>query len=268
MPLNENEIGHVLSCSPSAIVVEIHSLSSFESNKDRLQIGQYLRIAQGNNDFVIATIKNVTGKNEKSPDGSLKWTFLIECQALGTLVDGEVFDRGSMLLPVPTEAVYVADKSTFDKMFASNEQFNLVFGKLSMNRDVELRINGDRFFSKHIAVVGSTGSGKSCTVAKMLQEVVGINRSANRCRGSQNNSHIVIFDIHAEYEVAFRLPPEQEFTLNVLAIDNMKLPYWLMNAEELESLFIESNEQNSHNQVSQFRQAVILNKERHNTSIS
>ncbi len=48
----------------------------------------------------------------------------------------------------------------------------------------------------------------------------------------------------------------------------MHLPYWLMNSEELESMFIESNEENSHNQVSQFKQAVILNKEKHNPVIT
>lgn len=83
----------------------------------------------------------------------------------------------------------------------------------------------------------------------------------------QNNSHIVVFDIHDEYSAAFNLPEEQAFTLNRLDIDTLSLPYWLMNSEELESMFIESNEQNSHNQVSQFKQAVILNKERHNPTI-
>ncbi len=85
--------------------------------------------------------------------------------------------------------------------------------------------------------------------------------------GKQNNSHIVIFDIHDEYSAAFALPEDQSFTLNRLDIDSLCLPYWLMNSEELESMFIESNEENSHNQVSQFKQAVILNKERHNPTI-
>ena len=84
----------------------------------------------------------------------------------------------------------------------------------------------------------------------------------------QNNSHVVIFDIHDEYTAAFSLPEAQSFTLNRLDIDSLYLPYWLMNSEELESMFIESNEANSHNQVSLFKQAVILNKERHNTDIS
>jgi hypothetical protein len=60
----------------------------------------------------------------------------------------------------------------------------------------------------------------------------------------------------------------ENFTLNYLDVEQMKLPYWLMNSEELESIFIESNENNSHNQVSQFRKAVIKNKEKHNSSLS
>ena len=115
--------------------------------------------------------------------------------------------------------------------------------------------------------MGSTGSGKSSTVVGILQDVVGITDGANKHIQAQKNSHIVIFDIHAEYRRAFTLEKEQAFTLNVLDVDTLALPYWLMNAEELESLFIESNEQNSYNQVSQFKRAVIANKERHNPSV-
>lgn len=64
------------------------------------------------------------------------------------------------------------------------------------------------------------------------------------------------------------LADEQKFSLNYLDVEKLKLPYWLMNSEELESIFIESNESNSHNQISQFRRAVILNKEKYNPSLS
>ena len=97
---------------------------------------------------------------------------------------------------------------------------------------------------------------------------MGINDNKNVVPGAQNNSHILIFDIHDEYRAAFSLENEQSFTLNPLGIDGLKMPYWLMNSEELESMFIESNEENSHNQVSQFKLAVIQNKEKHNPSIS
>ena len=99
-----------------------------------------------------------------------------------------------------------------------------------------LKIDGDRFFSKHIAVVGSTGSGKSWTVAKILHDVVGIESTQNINICKQNNSHIVIFDIHDEYKTAFSLHKDQSFTLNILDSSTLRLPYWLMNSEELESM--------------------------------
>ncbi len=128
-------------------------------------------------------------------------------------------------------------------------------------------IDGDRFFGKHIGVVGSTGSGKSCAVSSLIQNAVGIANAKNSNRESQKNSHVIIFDIHSEYSSAFTVDDDEKFSLNKLDADNIKLPYWLMNAEELEFIFIESNEQNSHNQVSQFKQAVILNKEKHNPDL-
>lgn len=168
---------------------------------------------------------------------------------------------------MPTEPAFSADAGTLDKLFAENAYYQFPLGKLSLNKDIALKVHGDRFFSKHIAVVGSTGSGKSCTVARILHDVVGIANGGNANLGKQNNSHVVIFDIHDEYTAAFALPEAQSFTLNRLDIDSLCLPYWLMNSEELESMFIESNEANSHNQVSQFKQAVILNKEKYNPEI-
>jgi len=263
-----NSIGKVLSCAPEAIIVLIEGLELFENNKDSLQVGRFLKIAQGNHDFTIATIRNIKGISSFATDGSPLWQFQLECQAIGTLIDDNKFDRGSLLLPVPTEQAFIADKDTLDKLFASDAQHDFPLGQLSMNKAISLKIDGNNFFSKHIAIVGSTGSGKSCTVARVLHDVVGIGEKQNANKDKQNNSHIVIFDIHDEYTAAFTLDAEQSFTLNRLDIDTLRLPYWLMNSEELESMFIESNEANSHNQVSQFKQAVVLNKEKHNSSIT
>ncbi|NTU50256.1 MAG: ATP-binding protein [Desulfobulbaceae bacterium] len=265
--MSTNSIGQVLSCSPEAIIVLVEDLKIFEEHKPALQVGRYLRIAQGNNDFTVASIRNVRGVLGHDSGGKPKWQFHIECQAVGTLVDNKIFERASVLLPVPTELAFPADKDTMDKLFAEDADYQFPLGQLSLNKTTVMKIHGDRFFSKHVAIVGSTGSGKSCAVARILHDVVGIADEKNSNMGNQNNSHVVIFDIHDEYTAAFTLDEKQNFTLNRLDIDTLQLPYWLMNSEELESMFIESNEQNSHNQVSQFKQAVILNKEKHNPEI-
>lgn len=261
------KIGSVLSCAPEAIIVSVDGLEAFEKNKEGLQVGRFLKIAQGNHDFTIASIRNIKGANTIGTDGKPIWSFQIECQAIGTLVGDKAFDRGSLLLPVPTEHAFIAEADTLDKMFSADGDHDFPLGKLSMNKAIDLMINGNKFFSKHIAVVGSTGSGKSCTVASVLQAVVGIAQDKNNNKDKQNNSHVVIFDIHDEYTAAFTLNKEESFTLSRLDIDSLQLPYWLMNSEELESMFIESNEANSHNQVSQFKHAVVLNKEKYNLGI-
>lgn len=66
------------------------------------------------------------------------------------------------------------------------------------------------FFSKHIGIVGSTGSGKSCTVAKILQ-AVGIDEATNKNSAKQKNSHVIIFDIHSEYSSAFKIRKRPKF---------------------------------------------------------
>lgn len=263
-----NKIGQVLLCAPNEITVAIESLKIFEDHKNNLQVGRYLQIAQGNNDFTIAVIRNVRGNTSTDSAGATQWQFIVTCQAVGNLSAGNLFERGTVLLPVPTEPAYIPDETTLDILFAESTEYDFAFGQLTVNKEVTLKISGDRFFSKHIAVVGSTGSGKSCAVARILHDVVGISKRKNSNAGKQKNAHILIFDVHDEYSAAFTLDKAESFTLNSLGIDSLHLPYWLMNSEELESIFIESNEQNSHNQVSQFKHAVILNKEKHNPGLA
>lgn len=257
------EIGTVLESSPNNIQVGIKNDKIFEENKKELQIGKYVEISDGNLNKVISQIQNIKSTISNDSVGSLK--FILSTQPVGYIEDNK-FTRGTSLIPSPTEPVSVIEQSSLDLIFSSNKDFNFPFGKLVLNK-IEFKIDANKFFSKHIALVGSTGSGKSCTVAKILQDVVGISEKKNNNTTKQRNSHVIIFDIHSEYKSAFELHSDQKFTLNILDVDILKLPYWLMNSAELEALFIEGNEANQHNQVSQFKKAVILNKERHNPTL-
>jgi len=253
------KIGTVIESASNSIMIRIENDETFEKNKQEIQIGKYLQIKEGNHNYVICVIQSI-----KINDDSNK--YIINSQPIG--VFSEDFKQGSSILPSPTEEVYIISEAVMSKIFSKDSNYSFKFGELIQNRDINLHINGNSFFSKHIAVVGSTGSGKSCTVAKILQDVVGINKKTNLNNGNQKNAHVIIFDIHSEYKSAFEIDSKENFNLNALDVDKLKLPYWLMNSEELESLFIESNEQNSHNQVSQFKKAVTQNKEKHNPALS
>ncbi len=259
--MNTVKIGKVLESSPNAILVEINDVKVFETYKKDFQIGKYLEIDEGNLNKVIAVIQNI-----KSNASETELKFFIQTQPIGYIENGE-FHRGSAVIPSPTETVSIVEDSTIKLIYDSNKDFSFPFGKLVQNKTIDLKIDANKFFGKHIALVGSTGSGKSCTVAKILQDAVGIDKKKNQNAAHQKNAHIIIFDIHSEYKSAFDLHSDEKFNLNNLDAESLKLPYWLMNSEELESLFIEGNENNHHNQVSQFKRAVILNKEKHNPTL-
>lgn len=272
----EDHIGSVTDSSPAMVRIEITDADEFEKHKAQLGVGQYLLIASGNNLYLLSTITAIRASHSDRSSGASEteggaeassFRFQIDTQPVGTLSTAGEFKRGSQALPVPTEYAYVTPAKVLSEVFSRDLKSPFSFGTLSVAPDVRFEIDGDRFFSKHVAIVGSTGSGKSCAVAKILQTVVGIESKANAHKAAQKNAHIIIFDIHAEYAAAFRLDKDENFTLNLLDVDNLKLPYWLMNAQELEEMFIESGESNSHNQVSQFRHAVVRNKCRHNPGL-
>lgn len=261
------EIGQVLFSSPNNITVYVDDLTIFENNKNSLQVGNLLKIEDGNHNFVICSIENIGGTITNNEEGEL-WKFSITCMPIGSLQDdGESqykFIRGGKILPVPTEKALLLDEADWELIYSNDKTYNFEIGSLSSNKNQKFKINGNNFFSKHSAIVGSTGSGKSCSVASLLQSVLKIKDHQNLNVDAQKNAHIIILDLHSEYTSAFKLAQEQQFNLNILTVDKMFLPYWLMNSEELESLFIESHEANSHNQISQFKNAVILNKKKHN----
>lgn len=253
------EIASVVESNSNEIVLKITDEKNFENNKDALQVGRYLQIQNGNNQYILVTITSLKAYYDEK-----KERFQVTTQPIGSLNSAGSFKVGSVTLPSPTEKGFIPKEETLLKIFSESDTFTFELGTLVQNENIKLFLNGNSFFSKHIGVVGSTGSGKSCAVAKMLQTVVGIDEGKNKNKEALKNSHVIIFDIHSEYESAFILDQSENFTLNVLDVEQLRLPYWLLNAEELETLFIESNEQNSHNQISQFKKAVTLNKEKHN----
>lgn len=256
------EIGKVFESTGAIIKIKLYSIEEFEQNKNFIKIGKYLAVQEGNFNYILVTILNI-----KTIEGQKDIEYHIETQPVGSYFQNDEnidFKQGSVNIPSPTEPVFIPDNEIIDKIFAKSKDFTYRMGKLSNNDSIDYYINGNAFFSKHIGVVGSTGSGKSCSVAKIIQQVVGIDNAVNINKECQKNSHIIIFDIHSEYKNAFSLNKSENFTLNNLDVEKINIPYWLMNSEELESLFIESSEMNSHNQISQFKRAVILSKEKHN----
>lgn len=258
------EIGKVISSNPGTIQILLNDIDVFERNKEKIKISRYICIEDGNDLKILASIQNVSAVQSND---AKTISYTISCSPIGCYFetdDGISFRQGGVNLPSPTEPAYIPDDEVINSIFSSNDNFSFYVGSLSNNRTVNYFVDGNRFFGKHIAVVGSTGSGKSCAVARLLQNIMKIKEGHNENVGNLKNAHVIIFDIHSEYQSAFTLAKKEEFEINSLDVEKLCLPYWLMNSQELEALFIESNEMNSHNQISQFKKAVILSKEKHN----
>ena len=233
------EIGKVLSSTPGTIQVILNGIEVFEANKSEIRISRYVVIEDGNNLKILASIQNITAVQSEAQTIS----YTLSCTPIGCYLekeDGLDFRQGGVNLPSPTEPVYLPDTEIVNSIFSSNDNFSFYVGTLSNNQAINYYVDGNRFFGKHIAVVGSTGSGKSCAVARLLQNIMKINHGRNENVDSIKNSHVIIFDIHSEYQSAFTLDQQEGFSLNCLDVEKLCLPYWLMNSQELESLFIES----------------------------
>lgn len=263
MTTETTDFFRILTVAPDLIQIEVLDADQFKQDANDFTIGSYLRISDHSNTSIIALVESFKIK-ETTSSGKVESTiptFILDAQPIGFLDEEGNFKRGGQQIAIPPSNVSIADDQILKGIYESVEdEKKFCFSNLAQKPSIQITVDGDKFFSKHIAVVGSTGSGKSGTVARILQEGITPTSDQND-RGVLNNTHILLFDLHGEYKTAF--PKSKK-----LDVSNLVLPYWLMNSEELEEMFIESNENNSHNQISQFRYAVIQNKKKHNPSVT
>lgn len=254
MENNEQKLSaEVVAVFPDKVKISVDEIRDFEIAENNLRVGSYLKIADNDNAVMIAVIENFAIEVSSTSTGEVTRKYILEANPLGIIRDDK-FERGGNTLAIPPKKVKPADineiKKIFEESLDDNKKFN--FAKLSSNQIISVPVDGDKFFSKHIAIVGSTGSGKSHTVAKIIQNAV---NGKNGEYDGMNNSHVIIFDIHSEYKSAF---PNARF----IDITTLKLPYWLLNSDELQELFIDT-ESNDHNQRNVFKEAVVQSKKNH-----
>lgn len=258
-----SDVFRILTVAPNLIQVEVLDAEQFKQDANDFTIGSYLKISDDSNTAIIALVQSfkIRETNSGGETSVTSPTFILDAQPIGFLDESGNFRRGGQQIAIPPSNVEIADDEILKKIYGSvNAEKQFCFSTLAQKTSIDIAVDGDKFFSKHIAVVGSTGSGKSGTVARILQE--GIKPTTDQQqKGVLNNTRILLFDLHGEYKTAF--PKSKKLDVN-----NLILPYWLMNSEELEEMFIESRESNSHNQLSQFKTAVTLNKKRYNAGLS
>lgn len=131
-------------------------------------------------------------------------------------------------------------------------EHSLELGSYKLNENARAYVDGNKLFQRHAALLGSTGSGKSWTVASILE------RSSKL-----PSSNLVVFDLHGEYkELSYakqlRIPGPDEVDTDDDSL--LFLPYWLLNSEEIQSLFVDRSEFSAHNQVVIVQDAITEQK--------
>ena len=127
------------------------------------------------------------------------------------------FRRGVSMSPPLTSAVFTTSQSDLRLVYLRPGMATARIGSLHQERRIPALIGLDDLLGKHFAVVGATGSGKSCSVTVVLKAIL----------EHHPNAHMILLDPHNEYAHAFGDLAE------VIGSNSLQLPYWLFNFEEI-----------------------------------
>lgn len=158
------------------------------------------------------------------------------------------FSRGVSSYPALGDRVALASQEVLSLAFAGTGENAVRVGHIRQDASIPAMIKTDDLLGKHFAVLGTTGTGKSCTTALILQAILKENQ----------NAHIVLLDPHNEYATAFKGKAE------VLSPYNMQLPYWFLTFEELVEVLIGDGEGRKH-EIEILQELVPIAKSRYGT---
>ena len=195
-------------------------------------VNSYITIPSGST-RVVAVVTAITmvpvgpGRGQLET-GGVEIARTLEASMVGRLEAG-TFERGVTSYPSVFAPVSLATQSDLESIFRpGGHAFR--FGEAVAASDQDVWLDADRLLSRHFAVIGTTGAGKSCSVMAILDGLLEL---------GIRNSSIVIFDTNGEYAPCFapgtaRRQSVKAFTMGPEpgAGDALLLPQWFMNTEE------------------------------------
>lgn len=249
--IDTNCIGIVENVDTRKVVVQVEN----ESVLNTLKINDIVVLGGSNSDEkLIGILTKVTKKKidfdeTEQDEGIVYSSDYCIINLVGSfynkygVVNENKFKRAINTYPEINSKVYQANEATMKMIMnaisgKATEYKSLEIGYFASNRDVSAVLDGNRFFQRHACIVGSTGSGKSYTVANILEKT-----------NELPYANMIVFDLHGEYN-------ELSYADQIKICDEpegLHIPLWFFNYEEIHSLFVESSEGTSTNQ----RAAVI-----------
>ena len=212
------EIGRVQNVESSKVIISING-DLIESNQLNLaQIGTILRIVTSKS-IVVAMVGSLKIAQADRRGNSTGCTATLNI--MGEITTNETtretkFFRGVRTYPVLGEAAYNMSPLELSTIFNREGEACIDVGRLQQDNSIIAKVRVDDLLSKHFAILGSTGSGKSCTVALVLQAILDANPQG----------HVVLFDPHNEYSKSFGDKAE------AITGDTLDLPLWIFDFVE------------------------------------
>jgi len=276
--MRERNIGKVISIDSFRVYIrlddDLKSLykNGYEDIYEVARINSYVIIPIGA-DKIVAMVTSVRsideteiGKNRETAIFLTKSARYLVATMIGTIEDNGRYIQGVYNYPILDNPVWYVTRQNLNNIFDQNEKdeinleedYYLPIGVSPSFSDYKIKINPDKFFGKHAAILGNTGSGKSCTVASIIQSLFNFEYNGKKLQ----NAHIIILDTNGEYKQAFQGLEEDPYKhielVNPFRIDRngMKVPFWFMNFADFDFLF----EPTSGTQAPIFKRALGLAK--------
>ena len=233
------------------------------------RIGSYVVIRQ-NAVHIIAMVTRMTEQEalanptiETPGDQSARLPFakrLARLTPIGSLDPDGRFERGVGQYPTTGAEVHAIGSAEIKKMFERFHAEGFEVGALTTHPSIKVSLHASNLFGRHLAILGQTGSGKSWTVASIVQKAV----------AEMPKAHIIILDLHGEYcwkrEDGTRHYAFTEAIVRHVDARDLEIPYWLLTFAELCDLLIEHSEREATNQTAFFRDCLLAGRQAENTS--
>lgn len=223
----DNSIGRIVSVTGSRAVLLLDSgrMGPSRDTAQRPEMGTLLAI-DTNGTVALAIVSGLSVPVPAQREGEDE-VWIAELNLVGELwraTDGRpsVFNRGVTSYPALGHRVRVASNAELGLAFCDDAKQSVRVGSIRQDPSIPAMIRVDELLGKHFAILGTTGTGKSCTTALILRAILAKNPAA----------HLVLLDPHNEYATAFTEWAE------VLSPRNMQLPFWLLTFEELTEVLI------------------------------
>jgi uncharacterized protein len=193
------------------------------------QVGSFVRIPQGYHDLygIIADV-GATAAPQAKIDLSVRGDRWMTVQLVGEIVEA-AFERGISQYPAINDEVHLVTEDDLGRIYGTAEAGQVTVGRLAAAESIPVRIDLDRLVTRHSAVLGSTGSGKSTTIASLLRSIaVGQDGAV-----AFPSARILLLDVHGEYASALG---EVAKTFRVNPTDGneaLVIPYWAMDVGDV-----------------------------------